>query len=39
LVDLMKYVNGELSIPVGFSGAKRTGHLYVISRFRSLNHG
>ena len=39
LVDMMEYFNGELSIPVGFSGAKRAGHQYVISRFRSLNHG
>jgi len=36
-VDLMKYFNGVLTIPVGFSEAKRAGHLNVMSRFRSLN--
>ena len=39
LVDLMKYFNGVLTIPVGFSGAKRAEHLNVMSRFRSLNYG
>jgi len=39
LVDLMKYFNGVLTIPVGFSGAKRAEHLNVMSRFRSLNNG
>jgi len=39
LVDLVKYFNGVLTIPVGFSGAKRARHLNVMSRFRSLSHG
>ena len=39
LVDLMKYFNGVLTIPVGFSGAKRTGQLNVMSRFKLLRNG
>ena len=38
LVDLMKYFNGVLTIPVGFSGAKRTGQLNVMSRFKLLRN-
>jgi len=33
-VDLMKYFNSEVTIPVGFCGAKRAGHLNVMTRFR-----
>jgi len=34
---LMKYFNSVIKTPLGFSEAKRVGHLKIISRFRSLN--
>ena len=34
--DMMKYFSALLTIPVGFSGERRTGQLNVISRFRSI---
>jgi len=37
--DMRKYFNAFLSIPEGFSGAKRAGHLNIMSRFGSLNKG
>ena len=33
---MMKYFNTLLTIPLGFSGERRTGQLNIISRFRSL---
>ena len=37
--DMMKYFSALLTIPVGFSGERRTGQLNVISRFCSLGNG
>ena len=37
--DMMKYFNGLLTIPVGFSGERRTGQQNIISRFSSLREG
>jgi len=36
---LMKYFNSVIKTPLGFSEAKRVGHLKIISRFKSLNSG
>jgi len=36
---LMKYFNSVAKTPLGFSEAKRVGHLKMISRFRSLKSG
>ena len=36
--DMMKYFSALLTIPVGFSGQRRTGQLIVISRFCSLGN-
>ena len=37
--DMMKYFNSLKTIPVGFSGQRRTGQLKVIYRFSSLRQG
>ena len=37
--DMMKYFSALLTIPVEFSGQRRTGQLNVISRFCSLSNG
>ena len=36
---LVKYFNSVLNDPVGFPDAKRAGHKFVVSRFRSLDWG
>ena len=35
--DMMKYFNGLLTIPLGFSEERRTGQLNIISRFSSFS--
>ena len=35
---MMKYFSSVLNVPVEFSEAKRSGHLKIVSRFRSINN-